>query len=178
MAPGAGALYPRSSRRHHHGRRRTWMDGVVSSVGEHPTLTTADGEVVRFAYRCLKRFGGGKVTLRVGDELGFMLQKQTQPGALRKASQVFVKRQVSEPTSPSGRSQSTTSESSAPAGSNSPEDPSGGPSPRTSPGTERGTSDSLPTQQSSTWVHDPYSWLRSTRSTASPAATVTTAGTL
>eukprot|EP01062_Namystynia_karyoxenos_P052195 TRINITY_DN4160_c0_g1_i1.p1 TRINITY_DN4160_c0_g1~~TRINITY_DN4160_c0_g1_i1.p1 ORF type:complete len:230 (+),score=39.89 TRINITY_DN4160_c0_g1_i1:87-692(+) len=75
--------------------RRSWIDGVVSRTGDHPAITASDGTVVSFAYRTLRRFGGPKIQLNVGDQVGFMLAKAPPRHGMMKASQVRLKRPIS-----------------------------------------------------------------------------------
>eukprot|EP01062_Namystynia_karyoxenos_P065219 TRINITY_DN585_c0_g1_i1.p2 TRINITY_DN585_c0_g1~~TRINITY_DN585_c0_g1_i1.p2 ORF type:complete len:218 (+),score=55.35 TRINITY_DN585_c0_g1_i1:84-656(+) len=149
-----------------------WLSGVVSSIGDIPTITTPTGNVVRFAFRSLKRFGGPKVMLAVGDEVHYLLGKgrRYQNSFQDRATQVRVKHSSAPRRSHSGSHQSVGTDVT----------PTGSDSPRSLGYT---ASTESPTQGqavfpplSTHWVHDPYSWEASTCIVTSSEPTVTYCG--
>eukprot|EP01062_Namystynia_karyoxenos_P055549 TRINITY_DN464_c0_g1_i1.p1 TRINITY_DN464_c0_g1~~TRINITY_DN464_c0_g1_i1.p1 ORF type:complete len:201 (+),score=30.83 TRINITY_DN464_c0_g1_i1:81-683(+) len=144
-------------------RSEKWQNGVISSVGDAPTVTNTLGQEFRFAYRAIKRFGGPRVRLSVGDRVQFLCCNRAGSD-LPKVTQVWVVNPgMCIPFSASPASENGTASSSRTPSSES----AGSPGYLTiNPSAQDSVSATTPSQESPgssvRWTHNPYSWAMST----------------
>jgi len=78
-----------------------WEPGVVDEIGDAPTIRAECGDVVRFAYRNVKRMGKPKRIVNVGDRVEFIRPLVCEPGNTPKAVHVRLIELMEEPLPPS-----------------------------------------------------------------------------
>eukprot|EP01062_Namystynia_karyoxenos_P055550 TRINITY_DN464_c0_g2_i1.p1 TRINITY_DN464_c0_g2~~TRINITY_DN464_c0_g2_i1.p1 ORF type:complete len:193 (+),score=28.68 TRINITY_DN464_c0_g2_i1:78-656(+) len=145
-----------------------WLDGVISGVGDAPTVTDPQGRVHRFAYRALKRFGGPKVRLSVGDRVQFVrsYKRGKSAGNVIKVTQMrpcfpeeclpfgdeSERSSIVDQATSACTSELAASVGCSPPPSSLPESSSSTPLASSLPAARE------PSADGSCWAHDPYSW--------------------